>query len=103
MTWTDRFCEHLVMVTGRCSAAAGEVAMSIADRDNYNLKLGSVLPGRSTDAAVLIATHDPEVAAEADGHAVLDEGRLSWDRPLYWAPANPERYLGVHFCPPGLR
>jgi len=34
-------------------------------------------------AAVLIATHDPEVAAEADGHAVLDEGRLSWDRPLH--------------------
>ncbi len=34
-------------------------------------------------AAVLIATHDPDVAAEADGHALLDEGRLTWQRSLY--------------------
>jgi putative ABC transport system ATP-binding protein len=34
-------------------------------------------------ATVVIATHDPEVAAEADGHAVLDEGHLSWERPLF--------------------
>ena len=33
-------------------------------------------------AAVVIATHDPEVAAEADGHAVMDEGRLTWARRL---------------------
>jgi putative ABC transport system ATP-binding protein len=31
-------------------------------------------------AAVLIATHDPEVAAVADAHAVMDEGRLTWAR-----------------------
>lgn len=31
-------------------------------------------------AAVLIATHDPEVAADADAHAVMDEGRLTWSR-----------------------
>ena len=34
-------------------------------------------------AAVMIATHDPDVAAAADGHAVLDEGHLSWERPLF--------------------
>lgn len=34
-------------------------------------------------AAVVIATHDPDVAAAADGHAVLDEGHLSWERPLF--------------------
>jgi putative ABC transport system ATP-binding protein len=34
-------------------------------------------------AAVVIATHDLDVAAEADGHAVLDEGHLSWERPLF--------------------
>jgi putative ABC transport system ATP-binding protein len=34
-------------------------------------------------AAVLIATHDPDVAAEADGHALLDDGRLTWQRSLY--------------------
>ncbi|MEU4393138.1 ATP-binding cassette domain-containing protein [Kribbella sp. NPDC023855] len=33
-------------------------------------------------AAVIIATHDPSVAAGADGHALMDEGRLSWDRRL---------------------
>lgn len=33
-------------------------------------------------AAVIIATHDPSVAAGADGHALMDEGRLTWDRRL---------------------
>ncbi|MFC5265689.1 ATP-binding cassette domain-containing protein [Kribbella qitaiheensis] len=33
-------------------------------------------------AAVIIATHDPSVAAGADGHATMDEGRLSWERRL---------------------
>jgi putative ABC transport system ATP-binding protein len=33
-------------------------------------------------ATVVIATHDPIVAESADGHAVMDEGRLSWQRRL---------------------
>ncbi|MEV8372703.1 ATP-binding cassette domain-containing protein [Kribbella sp. NPDC056861] len=33
-------------------------------------------------AAVVIATHDPSVAAGADGHALMDEGRLTWERRL---------------------
>lgn len=33
-------------------------------------------------AAVIIATHDPSVAAGADGHALMDEGHLSWERHL---------------------
>lgn len=33
-------------------------------------------------AAVVIATHDPTVAEAADGHAVMDEGRLTWVRRL---------------------
>ena len=33
-------------------------------------------------AAVIIATHDPNVAASADGHATMDEGHLSWQRRL---------------------
>jgi len=33
-------------------------------------------------AAVVIATHDPTVAEAADGHALMDEGRLSWVRRL---------------------
>ncbi|WP_406046712.1 ATP-binding cassette domain-containing protein [Kribbella sp. NBC_00889] len=33
-------------------------------------------------AAVIIATHDPSVAESADGHALMDEGRLSWVRRL---------------------
>jgi putative ABC transport system ATP-binding protein len=33
-------------------------------------------------AAVIIATHDPSVAAGADGHATMDEGRRSWERRL---------------------
>ncbi|MFF1820260.1 ATP-binding cassette domain-containing protein [Kribbella sp. NPDC058245] len=33
-------------------------------------------------AAVVIATHDPTVAAAADGHALMDEGHLTWLRRL---------------------
>jgi putative ABC transport system ATP-binding protein len=33
-------------------------------------------------AAVVIATHDPNVADSADGHAVMDEGHLTWLRHL---------------------
>jgi putative ABC transport system ATP-binding protein len=33
-------------------------------------------------AAVIIATHDPSVAAGADGHALMDEGHLTWHRQL---------------------
>ena len=33
-------------------------------------------------AAVIIATHDPSVAAGADGHALMDEGHLTWQRRL---------------------
>jgi putative ABC transport system ATP-binding protein len=32
--------------------------------------------------AVVIATHDPTVADAADGHAVMDEGHLTWVRRL---------------------
>ena len=31
----------------------------------------------------MIATHDLDVAAEADGHAILDEGHLTWNRSLF--------------------
>jgi putative ABC transport system ATP-binding protein len=33
-------------------------------------------------AAVIVATHDPNVAAGADGHATMDEGHLTWQRRL---------------------
>jgi len=33
-------------------------------------------------AAVIIATHDPTVAEAADGHVLMDEGRLTWVRRL---------------------
>jgi putative ABC transport system ATP-binding protein len=33
-------------------------------------------------AAVVIATHDPNVAESADGHAHMDEGHLTWLRRL---------------------
>jgi putative ABC transport system ATP-binding protein len=33
-------------------------------------------------AAVVIATHDPTVAEAADGHALMDEGHLTWVRRL---------------------
>jgi len=33
-------------------------------------------------AVVLMSTHDPEAAAEADAEIALDEGAMTWVRPL---------------------
>lgn len=39
-------------------------------------------------AVVVLATHDPEAAREADGELTLDEGRAAWARPLAGADVS---------------
>ncbi|WP_112245622.1 ABC transporter ATP-binding protein [Kribbella monticola] len=57
---------------------------STSELDSANRERVLELLRREADrgAAVIIATHDPNVAAGADGHATMDEGRLTWERRL---------------------
>jgi putative ABC transport system ATP-binding protein len=57
---------------------------STSELDSSNRERVLELLRREADrgAAVIIATHDPNVAAGADGHATMDEGRLTWERRL---------------------
>jgi putative ABC transport system ATP-binding protein len=57
---------------------------STSELDSTNRERVLELLRREADrgAAVIIATHDPNVAAGADGHATMDEGRLTWERRL---------------------
>ncbi|MFD7157839.1 ATP-binding cassette domain-containing protein [Kribbella sp. NPDC059898] len=52
------------------------------DSSNRERVLGLLHEEARRGAAVVIATHDPNVADSADGHALMDEGRLSWIRRL---------------------
>jgi putative ABC transport system ATP-binding protein len=52
------------------------------DSTNRERVLGLLHEEARRGAAVVIATHDPNVADSADGHAVMDEGQLSWLRRL---------------------
>ncbi|HEU5037339.1 MAG TPA: FtsX-like permease family protein [Nocardioides sp.] len=41
LLWRDRQCEHLEMVDGACPSAAGEIAVSQADADQFGLTTGT--------------------------------------------------------------
>lgn len=49
LRWTDDFCAHITMVRGRCPDKPFEVALSVADRDNYRVDAGDPLYATSTD------------------------------------------------------
>lgn len=49
LTWAEGFCDHIVMVKGTCPAKPGEVALSFADRDNYEVDVGGKVMFRSLD------------------------------------------------------
>lgn len=57
---------------------------STSELDSTNRERVLSLLRREADrgAAVIIATHDLNVAAAADGHATMDEGHLTWHRHL---------------------
>lgn len=57
---------------------------STSELDSTNRERVLALLRREADrgAAVIIATHDLNVAAAADGHATMDEGHLTWQRHL---------------------
>jgi putative ABC transport system ATP-binding protein len=70
-------------------AFAQQPAVILADESTSDLDAGnrertiSALRGRAhRGAIVVLATHDPEAAEEADAELALDEGAATWTRPL---------------------
>jgi hypothetical protein len=43
LVWRDGGCEHLALTSGRCPAAAGEIAVSTADAANFGWRPGTVV------------------------------------------------------------
>jgi putative ABC transport system ATP-binding protein len=52
------------------------------DSNNRERVLDLLRAQADRGAAVVVATHDPNVAESADGHALMDEGHLTWVRRL---------------------
>lgn len=70
-------------------AFAQQATVLLADESTSDLDAGnreqmiSALRGQAhRGAVVVLATHDPEAAAEADAELALDEGVATWVRPL---------------------
>ncbi|TCC65596.1 ATP-binding cassette domain-containing protein [Kribbella pittospori] len=63
-------------------AILADESTSELDSTNRERVLDLLRTQADRGAAVIIATHDPSVADSADGHALMDEGRLSWVRRL---------------------
>ncbi|TCC50998.1 ATP-binding cassette domain-containing protein [Kribbella capetownensis] len=63
-------------------AILADESTSELDSTNRERVLDLLRTQADRGAAVIIATHDPSVAESADGHALMDEGRLSWVRRL---------------------
>ncbi|MFI5708818.1 ABC transporter ATP-binding protein [Kribbella sp. NPDC051620] len=79
--------EQQRVAVARGLAQRGKVILadeSTSELDSTNRERVLALLRAEADrgAAVIIATHDPSVAAGADGHALMDEGHLTWERRL---------------------
>jgi len=70
-------------------ALAARAAVLLADEPtsdldglNREMILGALRAAADRGAVVVLATHDPEAAAAADGELSLDAGEATWVRPL---------------------
>ena len=52
------------------------------DADNRGLMIAALREEAARGASVVLATHDPDAAAETDGTLALDEGVATWVRTL---------------------
>jgi putative ABC transport system ATP-binding protein len=69
-------------LTQRGRVVLADESTSELDSTNRERVLSLLRREAERGAAVVIATHDPSVAAGADGHAIMDEGHLTWVRRL---------------------
>jgi putative ABC transport system ATP-binding protein len=91
--WADHLVEELSggqqqrVAVARTLAARADVLLAdepTSDLDGHNREVVLTALRQAADrgAVVVLATHDPEAAAIADGELTLDEGRATWVRPL---------------------
>jgi len=91
--WSDHLVEELSggqqqrVAVARALAAHADLLLadeptSDLDGRNRELVLTALRAAAERGAAVVLATHDPEAAAAADGELALDEGVATWARPL---------------------
>ena len=93
----DEWAEHLVeelsggqqqrVAVARALATAPAVLLadeptSDLDGRNREVVLAALRSAADRGAVVVLATHDPEAAAAADGELALDAGAATWVRPL---------------------
>ncbi|WP_433167495.1 ATP-binding cassette domain-containing protein [Kribbella sp. CA-247076] len=69
-------------IAQRGKAILADESTSELDGTNRERVLDLLRTQADRGAAVVVATHDPTVAEAADGHALMDEGRLTWVRRL---------------------
>ena len=66
----------------RPTVLLADESTSALDAGNRELMLAALREEAARGASVVLATHDPEAAAETDGTLALDEGVATWVRPL---------------------
>jgi putative ABC transport system ATP-binding protein len=69
-------------LAARPALLLADEATSELDSGNRAVVLDALRAAADRGAAVVLATHDPEAAASADGEVALDEGVATWVRPL---------------------
>ena len=69
-------------LAARSGVLLADEPTSELDVTNRDVVLGLLRAEAERGAIVVLATNDPEAAEVCDAHAVLDEGRLTWVRPL---------------------
>ena len=66
----------------RPAVLLADESTSDLDADNRVLMIAALREEAARGAAVVLATHDPEAAAETDATLALDEGAATWVRPM---------------------
>jgi putative ABC transport system ATP-binding protein len=66
----------------RATVLLADESTSDLDAGNRELMIAALREEASRGAAVVLATHDPEAAAQTDGVLALDEGAAAWVRTL---------------------
>ena len=66
----------------RAGVLLADESTSDLDAGNRERMIDALRAEAAGGAIVVLATHDPEAAAEADAELALDEGVASWPRPL---------------------
>ncbi|MGH3349103.1 MAG: ATP-binding cassette domain-containing protein [Nocardioides sp.] len=66
----------------RAGVLLADESTSDLDADNRERMIAALRAEAAGGAVVVLATHDPEAAAVADAELALDEGVVSWPRPL---------------------